>query len=213
MGTSDPEPRPWLDRYRNVLSLGLILAIVSGGLLFALRRPPPTTITIVPPPPTATPAPTVTPQPTATPGPITVYVTGAVARPESMIQLPFGSRVSEAIDGAGGAIESADLTRVNLAQILRDGDQVHVYLQSEEQRVARGEVLATPNNSGIVYVNVASAEELEQLPRIGPSLAQEIVAYRDAHGPFATLDDLSEVSGIGPSILEEIAPFISFEVR
>lgn len=213
MSTSDPDSKPWLDRYRNVLSLGLILAIVSGGLLFALRRPAPTTITIVPPPPTATPAPTATPQPTSTPGPITVYVTGAVARPESMIQLPYGSRVSEAIDGAGGVLEGADLERVNLAQILRDGDQVHVYLLAEAQAAAPVEALATPNDAGIVYINVATAEELEALPRIGPSLAQAIVAYRDEHGPFSGPDALSEVSGIGPSILEAITSSISFETR
>lgn len=198
----------WFERYRHVLTFLLLVAIVSGGAVFVLRQPAPTAITIIPPPPTATPAPTATPNPSPTPGPLQVYVTGAVRNPETLVTVPFGSRVLDAIEAAGGFAPGADRQRVNLAQLLRDGDQVHVY-ESAAPEVA----LPTPNDSGIVYVNTATVEELEQLPRIGPALAERIVAYREANGPFSALDDLGNVSGIGPAILEEIAPYVSFEAR
>ena len=184
----------------------LILVIIGGGAVFVLRRPAPVTITILPPEPTATSAPTLTPTASPTPGPLQVYVTGAVANPETLVTVPYGSRVIDAIEAAGGFAEDADRERVNLAEVLRDGDQVHVYALSEP-----AVSLPTPNDSGIVYINVAAAEELEQLPRIGPALAQRIVEYREANGPFASLEDLTNVSGIGPATLEEIAPFVSLD--
>ena len=109
-----------------------------------------------------------------------------------------------------GWLAEADPERVNLAQILRDGDQVHVFAVAIDD----GEVaLATPSDAGIVYINAASAGELETLPHIGPALAARIVAYREENGAFTSLEDLDNVSGIGPSILTELAPYLSFEVR
>lgn len=194
------------ERYRSLLTAVLILAIASGTAVFLFRRPEPVAITIIPPGPTATPL------PSPTPGPITVYVTGAVARPQIMVSLPYGSRAIDAIEAAGGFTADADRVRVNQAQLLRDGDQVHVFAL-QETNAAPEIVLATPSDSGIVYVNSASQAELESLPRVGPELARRIIAYREEHGPFTTLDDLLAVSGIGPSLLEAITPFISLEVR
>lgn len=137
-------------------------------------------------------------------------MTGAVGNPGVLVTIPYGSRARDAIDAAGGLAADADLERVNLAQIVRDGDQVHVFA------VASGEdevVLATPSDAGTVYINSASAEDLDVLPGVGPALAARIVAYREENGPFTSLEDLDQVSGIGPSILEEIAPMISFESR
>lgn len=208
MTSPGPAPMSWFERFRHVLTALLVLAIMGGGALFIFRRPPPVTITILPPEPTPTPLPTATPSPSPTPGPVQVYVTGAVRRPESLVWVPYGSRVSDAVAAAGGLAENADRERVNLAQILRDGDQVHVYAL-EEPAIT----LATPSDSGIVYVNTATVEELTQLPRIGPALAERIVAYREANGPFASLEGLGQVSGIGPTTLDQIAPFISFEIR
>ncbi len=203
---SSPEPVAWFERYRHILTVFLIVAIVGGALVFVLRRPAPTVITIIPPAPTASPAPTIPPSPTPTPGPLQIYVTGAVMRPESLVSVPYGSRVSDAITAAGGASADADLTRVNLAQVLRDGDQVHVHTLAEPDIA-----LATPGDSGTVYVNVATTEQLIELPGIGPAMAGRIIEYRDANGPFTSLEDLDNVSGIGPATLEELAPFVSFE--
>lgn len=203
----------WSTRLQTVLMLVLVPAIVGAGVLFVTRRPPPTTITVIPPLPTATPPPTATPLPTATPGPITVYVTGAVQHPEQLVMLPFGSRVADAVEAAGGLLPDADLTRINLAGRLRDGDQVHVFAASEGESSESVVELATPSDAGVVYVNTASREELVTLPRIGEAMAQRIIDYREANGAFETVEDLLEVNGIGPATLETIRPYISLEIR
>ena len=97
------------ERYRSLLTVMLILATVGGATVFLLRRPEPVTITIIPPGPTATPA------PSPAPGPIAVYVTGAVANPETIVSLPYGSRAIDAIEAAGGFAAGADRVRVNQA--------------------------------------------------------------------------------------------------
>ena len=107
---------------RTALVAFLVLAILIAlcGALLLLSRPEPIHITINPPPPTATPA------PTSTPLPIMIYVTGEVARRGTQHVLPHGSRVSDAVAAAGGFTDLANQELVNLAGILRDGDQVHV---------------------------------------------------------------------------------------
>jgi competence protein ComEA len=214
MNSEESGKTPLFERYRYVLTALLVVAIVGGSAVFYLRRPAPIAITIIPPGPTATLVPTQTPLPTSTPGPIQVYVTGAVRNPETVVSIPHGARVSDAIEAAGGLTEDADLVRVNMAQVLRDGDQVHVFAVSGSPAQAGTDasvILATPGDSGIVYINVATAEELEQLPRIGPAMAQRIIDYRSEHGPFTSLEDLQNVSGIGPATVEQMAPFVSFE--
>jgi competence protein ComEA len=134
-----------------------------------------------------------------------VYITGAVAQPEQLLTLLPSSRVSDAIEAAGGATDSADLERVNLAGILRDGDQIHVPAFEEEV------TLATPSGGGIVNVNTATAEELDTLPGIGPAVAERIIAYREANGPFADLAALDAVEGVGPALLEGIQELVVFE--
>lgn len=187
---------------RNVIAAFVIIAvaIVGGGILLLVSRPQPVQITINPPVPTAT------PEPTATPGPVTVYVTGAVQQPEMTLSLPAGSRVQDAIDAAGGALVNADLERVNLAAVLRDGDQVHVPALGDTNVV-----LATPNSGGLVAINRATAEELQTLPGVGPALAGRIIEYRQANGPFADLAALDEVSGIGPAMLDNLKDLIVFD--
>src|SRR5690554_5005995 len=110
--TDNPNPMPDSSPRLTIAAFVIIaLAIIGGAILLLSTRPEPVRITINPPPPTAT------PPATGTPGPITVYVTGAVGKPESMITLPSGSRVQDAIDAAGGAAENANLEGVNLAGI------------------------------------------------------------------------------------------------
>ena len=179
----------------------LALAVGVGAILLLAMRPAPVEIAINPPIPTATAL------PSATPGPLLVYVTGAVNNPHQTLELVPGSRVRDAIDAAGGFTDDADLDRVNVAGALRDGDHVHVFAHGEPDSV----ILPTPGGSGIVAVNSATAAELESLPGIGPALAQRIVDYREAHGPFADLAALEDVSGIGPVILERIAELVTFD--
>lgn len=189
---------PYAPRTTIIVFAVVALLIVGGGVLLLASQPAPVSITINPPQPTAT------AEPSATPGPITVYVTGAVNQPESMIELPDSSRAQDAITAAGGATDNADLERVNLAQILRDGDQVHVPAIGVEA------ALPTPGDSRVA-INTASVEELATLPGIGPALAQRIIDHREAFGPFADLAALDEVSGIGPALLDGLRDLVVFD--
>ncbi len=178
----------------------VVIAIIGGAALLLTTRPKPVQITINPPIPTAT------PEPTATPKPLVIYVTGAVAEPESMVTLAAGSRVEDAIEAAGGMTDNADRERVNLAGILRDGDQIHV----PEMGIVEAP-LPTPSGGDVVHINSATLDELTTLPGIGPSIAQRILDYREANGPYANLDALDAVSGVGPSMLEKIADKVVFD--
>lgn len=191
-----PEPSP---RATLILFVVVTLALIGGAALLLLTRPQPVQITINPPVPTST------PEPTATPAPITVYVTGAVNQPDTLITLPPGSRVQAALDAAGGMTDSADLERVNLAGILHDGDQVHV------PEIGVSEAIPTPSGGGIVHINTATAEDLMTLPGVGPATAERIIAYREANGPFADLAALDAVSGIGPAMLAQLEGLVAFD--
>jgi competence protein ComEA len=139
-------------------------------------------------------------------GPV-VHVAGAVAAP-GVFTLPEGSRVVDAIERAGGALPDADLGALNLAAPLQDGQQVYVPLPGESPPQAAGG--GAGDGSGKVNVNTAGAEELTALPGVGPVLAQRIVDFRQAHGPFKVLADLGEVSGIGPKVLAGLEEAVSF---
>lgn len=180
--------------------LVLAAVVLAALVLVGMRRPTPVEIIIQPPPPTATAA----PSPTASP--ITVYITGAVAQSGAVLRLPAGSRVRDALQAAGGALPEADLARVNLAAALRDGDQVHVPAQNDTPAA-----LPTQSGGDQVFINQADAATLETLPDVGPALAQAIIAYREANGPFATLEDLDAVPGIGPAALEQLADRVRFD--
>ena len=188
----------------RMMTLALMIlgvAIIIGVYALYASRPDPVEILILPPEPTGT------PEPTPTPAPITVYLTGAIATPDILLVLPHGSRVEDAINRAGGLRDDADRERVNLAAILRDGDQVHVF--SEREDAVDGS-LATPSG-GLIPINRATLEELQALPGVGPSLGQRIIDHRETFGPILDAEALDEVSGIGPALLEAILPLITFE--
>ena len=186
--------------------LVIALAIVGGAVLLIAARPAPVVITINPPPATATPV------LTATPGPLTVYVTGAVSKPDVLITLPAGSRVKDALDAAGGAAANADLERIDLAAPLHDGDHIHVYQIGETAPVVDSNVTPETSSTGsVVHVNSATLEQLESLPGIGPALAQRIIDYRTANGPFTSLDSLEQVKGIGDSLIQKLTGLVAFD--
>jgi competence protein ComEA len=197
--SDNPNPLPESSQRLTIAAFIIVAIAIVGGAVLLSTRPQPVHITINPPMPTAT------PEPSGTPAPITVYVTGAVAQPEQTITLPPGSRVQDAIDAVGGMTEKANLEAVNLAGILRDGDQVHVPETGQEA------VIATSSGGGIIHINTATLEELESLPGVGPALAQQIIDYRDANGAFANLEALDAVEGIGPAMLAELEPLIDFD--
>jgi len=137
--------------------------------------PIPTATSVVP---TNTPIPTATPQPSDTPAPIMVYVTGAVNQPEITVSVPFGSRVSDVLAASGGVRDDADMTRVNLAAVVRDGDQIHVFSVSDS-RVNNSPVPTHPGGK-MIFINSATLEELDTLPGIGPTIAGRIIMGRFA---------------------------------
>lgn len=167
---------------------------------------------------------TVNPQASLTSPPtsISVHVVGAV-RHEGVYVLAPGSRADDALRAAGGAVRGADTAAVNLAAIVRDGDQLFIPTQrgvaaapSRRHRVMAPATRATSTTSssvspvasgstgqpnGVVSLSTATQQELESLPGVGPATASAIVAHRRTHGPFRRVDDLLNVKGIGESKL------------
>jgi competence protein ComEA len=145
------------------------------------------------------------PKPSARAGGVLfVHVAGAVHRP-GLYRLERSSRVDDAVRAAGGARADADLDALNLAAPIRDGDKVVVPLQGAAQAQAAG----GPDASGKVNLNTAGVSDLQQLPGIGPSLAQRIIDHRTNQGPFRTVEDLRKVSGIGPKKFEQLASLVT----
>ena len=140
-----------------------------------------------------------------------VDVDGAVASP-GVYRLKEGARVSRAIDAAGGLTTEADVTGLNRASKVADGQKIYVPTVGEQQAAAvtsGADSGASPTSgagasSGLVNINTASAAELQTLSGIGPSMAQSIIDERTQNGAFASVDDLMRVSGIGEKKLAKI---------
>lgn len=128
---------------------------------------------------------------------VTVYVSGEVAKP-GIVRLPEGSRVVDAVEKAGGMSGEADANALNLARLLVDGE--HILVPRPGQPVRVEEAADAP-----VSLSTASAQELEELPGVGPSLAEKIIKHREENGPFSSVEDLMNVKGIGEAKLAEIA--------
>jgi competence protein ComEA len=125
---------------------------------------------------------------------IYVHVAGAVRRP-GLMRLPPESRVAVALDRAGGPTRRADLTAVNLAARLQDGQQIVVPDGRAGGATPVGGAAAPPG--GQVHLSTATVEQLDGVDGIGPTLAQRIIEYRDSHGGFRSLAELAQVDGIG----------------
>ncbi len=216
----------WFGVGRLVVTMTAVVAVGAGGY-WLLRSPatpventlPHATTTSVRPPSTSVTEPEVS-------TPIVVYVTGAVTVP-GVYELPVAARVQQAVVAAGGMTADADADKVNLAGFLGDGDRIYIPRVgvpvpavitpaggsggAAGSNGPGGAALPSPTSSrsGPLDLNQATLEQLDQLPGIGPSTAAAIVAHRDAHGPFATVDELLDVRGIGPAKLEAIRSLIS----
>lgn len=154
------------------------------------------------------------PQPSAPSGQATtdlvVDVAGKVRRPGIAVLDP-GSRVVDALEAAGGAHRGVDLSSLNLARQLVDGEQILVGL-APATGAAAGLVAGTPQpgaSGALVSINAADQTLLESLPEVGPVTAQAIIAWRDEHGGFTAVDELLEVDGIGETTLGRLAPLVT----
>lgn len=135
---------------------------------------------------------------------VVVHVSGAVAHP-GLYVLSDGARVVDAIAAAGGFAADGDDAAVNLARPLTDGEQLHVSAMGEP-----GVEGASPAaGDGKVNLNTADAAQLDTLPRIGPAMAERIIAWREANGRFTSVEDLLAVSGIGDKMLESLRDLVS----
>ena len=135
---------------------------------------------------------------------IVVHVVGAVRRP-GLFKLAEGARVADALARAGGPARRADLAAVNLAAPLADGQQVVV-----PARLPPGSAPAGAAATGAkVSLAIATLDQLDELPGIGPITAQKIVDWRTAHGPFRSVEDLDDVPGIGPARVEQLRDLVT----
>ena len=156
----------------------------------------------------------------ASSGQIVVDVDGAVAHP-GLYKLPPDSRVQAALAAAGGLSPQADVHRINRAAKLHDGQKLYVLSQGESgppQAASGGQSCegqsctsaeggvagSDTEGQGLVNINTANATQLTQLPGVGPAIAQKIIDYRTANGPFTSVDDLTKVPGIGAAKLAQI---------
>lgn len=159
---------------------------------------------------------------------VVVQVSGAVASP-GLISLPAGSRVEQAISAAGGLTTDANVSQLYLAARIGDGERIVIPAKgstsatstsSSSSNVNDGnpqasstethEASSEPDGTArALDINVATVEQLVALPGIGQVLAERIVAYRDAHGPFTSVDGLGDVEGIGDALVERLRPLVT----
>lgn len=139
---------------------------------------------------------------------VVVHVTGAVNAP-GVFTLPADARVDDAVRAAGATAE-ADLSQLNLAQKLSDGQKITVPKIGERPAAATdGTADGAAENEARINLNTASLAELETLPSIGEVRAQAIIDYRESNGGFKSVDELKEVSGIGEKIFADVSPHIT----
>ncbi len=131
---------------------------------------------------------------------VVVDVVGAVARP-GLYHLPQGSRVADAVARAGGLTRHAERTAVNLAAPMADGEQVLVAARGSP---GGGGTTGPGSVSSPVSLSSATAEQLDTLPGVGPVTAQKIIAYRQQHGPFTSVEALDAIPGIGPARIADL---------
>ncbi len=232
-----PRPARWGVTPRAALALLVVALLVAAGLVVraAVTTPEETVQPAIDPaaasvpaagPSGEQPAPAGSPPPgglppqqpdaSASPGPMAVHVVGAVVAP-GVVEVAAGSRVADAVSAAGGLTAEADPAGVNLARPIGDGEQVVVPRPGETAptpaapaggggtgaRTAAGGAVG-----GLVDLNAAGTTELDALPGIGPVLAQRIVDFREANGPFTSVEEIVEVPGIGDAVLASLTPLV-----
>jgi len=194
----------------HVTLLAVLVAVgVAGTAWWTLRAAPePVPIAHVSPGPQPSTAPSSMPStaPTKPVGEVVVDIAGKVRRP-GVATLPAGSRVIDALKRAGGARHGVDLSTLNLARLLVDGEQILVGVAP-----VGGAAAATSPATGtatLVNLNTSTLDQLDGLPGVGPVTAQKILDWRTEHGSFTAIDELLEVDGIGAKTFEEIAPHVT----
>jgi competence protein ComEA len=195
-----------LGRRRGLWMVGVVVVGVVAMAMALLGRG---ATARVAPPAEAPVAPVAAPiaSPTAV---VYVDVAGAVRAP-GLYSLAAGARVADALAAAGGARPRADLSSLNLAQVVADGTKILVPARGDEAlpSAAAAPVPVPSATATVVSLNVADQAALETIPGIGPVTAAAILDYRSRIGSFDSIDQLLEIDGIGPATLESIRAYVS----
>jgi competence protein ComEA len=216
----------WEDPKIRIAAL-LVVALIAGFVWYRLgtggRTPasaaPRSTVTTAPVAALGTESPggdSGTPSTTDAGGLLLVHVAGAVARP-GVVRVEGGARVIDAVEAAGGGLPNADLDRLNLAAKVADGQRIAVAVvgapATPEVGTNSGTGASTGDPAGgpppLINVNTATSTELEELPGIGPTLAEAIVAERERRGGFRSVGELQDVRGIGEARYADIKDLVS----
>lgn len=136
---------------------------------------------------------------------IKVHITGEVNNP-GLIELNSESRILDAIEKAGGTTPLADISKVNLAYILSDGEKIYIPSINDVEDVDY--IINSTNSNSKVNINIASVDDLKKLNGVGESIAQAIVDYRKENGKYSSIEDIKNVSGIGESKYNKIKDYI-----
>lgn len=179
---------------RGMLILLVLLLAAAGGTYYGLYSQEQTAVLESQPPA----------QETASVRQLTIYVTGAVNKP-GLVQVKEGARVAEAVNACGGLLPTANSEKINMAQVLKDGQQLKV---PEKSGAANKTDLSKSDRSKadkskagasgeLVNINTADEKALDTLPGVGPAMAKRIIEYREAEGAFQSPEDIKKVRGIG----------------
>lgn len=214
----------------GAIALAVVAALAVLITIFTLIRDHPAPVMSAKLPPVEK-ASTASPRSSASPGPdrpVVVSVVGLVHKP-GLVTLTPGARIADAVQAAGGAMDGADTIGLNMARPLGDGEQIVVGLAPVSgQPSALGSSVTsgappaakTPAPTGSVKgstrpktgealdLNTATAEQLDDLPGVGPVTAAAIVSWRQANGKFTSVDQLADVDGIGPSRLDKLRALV-----
>ena len=194
--------------FRKSMIVLLLLALVAGGgALYGMKSADDATVLDT----GAKPA--VSSDADAPQDSITVYVTGAVNQP-GVVSVAAGARVADAVNACGGLLPTADAEKINMAQAVKDGQQIRVpekgaakssgTSKSTSSSTSASKSSETADAGGLININTADEAELDKLPGVGPSTAQKIIEYRETEGPFASPEDLMKVKGIGKAKYEKM---------
>jgi len=181
------------------LPLGVLLGLLSAGLVLWASRPERKASILLRPPPT--------------PRPLVVDVDGEVKHP-GLYRLPLDSRVEDAVQAAGGFTLQANREAVNQAARLTDGDHLLIPGRGDASSASPvvDQAFSSPPTPTVIHfpvnINTAGSDQLQALPGIGPVTAAKIMAFR-AEEPFSLIEDIQKVPGIGPATFEEIQELIT----